>query len=135
MTIEIWAIDKPIPYTRNARKIPQKAIDKVASSLKEYGWRQPIVVDPEGIIVVGHTRLLAARQIGMKEVPVHVATGLTAAQIRAYRLADNRSNQESSWDQELLISEMSELKATSADLLLTGFDQAEIEALLKPTDA
>jgi ParB-like chromosome segregation protein Spo0J len=82
-TSEYWPIDKPVPYARNARKISQKAIDKVAASLAEFGWRQAIVVDDEGVIVCGHTRLLAAKKLGMAEVPVHVATELTAAQIKA----------------------------------------------------
>jgi ParB-like chromosome segregation protein Spo0J len=77
MKIELWPIDKPIPYARNARKIPQSAIDKVAASIKEFGWRQPIVVDVNRVIVVGHVRLLAAKQLGEKKVPVHVATDLT----------------------------------------------------------
>ena len=69
----VWPIDRVIPYARNARKIPQKAIDKVAASIKEFGWRQPIVVDPDGVVVVGHTRLLAARKLSLADVPVHVA--------------------------------------------------------------
>lgn len=129
MKIETWAIDRLIPYAKNARKIPQKAIDKVAASLKEFGWRQPIVVDPEGVIVVGHTRLLAARKLGMTEVPVHVATGLTPAQIKTYRLMDNRSHQETAWDDELLSSEFSEIDSFGVDLALTGFDPSEIDRL------
>src|SRR5437764_15328718 len=102
MKIEIWPTDKPIPYARNARKIPQSAIDKVAGSIAEFGFRQPIVVDNAGIIVAGHTRLLAAQKLGLSEVPVHVASELTPIQIKAYRLADNRVNQESSFDDTLL---------------------------------
>jgi len=97
MKIELWPIDKLIPYARNARKIPQAAIDKVAASIKEFGWRQPIVVDVDGVIVAGHVRLLAAKQLGEKKVPVHVASGLTPGQIKAFRLMDNRSHQESGW--------------------------------------
>ena len=67
MDIERWPIDRPIPYAKNPRKIPQSAIDKVAASIKEFGWRQPIVVDANGVIVVGHSRLLAARKIGLLE--------------------------------------------------------------------
>jgi ParB-like chromosome segregation protein Spo0J len=95
MKIEIWPINRPIPYARNARIIPQAAIDKVAGSISEFGFRQPIVIDKDGIIVAGHTRLLAAQKLGLKEVPVHVASELTPIQIKAYRLADNRVNQES----------------------------------------
>src|ERR1035441_11025016 len=84
MKIELWQIDRPLPYAKNPRKIPQSAVDKVAASIKEFGWQQPIVVDVVGVVVVGHTRLLAARKLGLLEVPVHVATDLTDAQCRAY---------------------------------------------------
>lgn len=129
MLTESWHIDKVTPYQRNARKIPQKAIDKVAASLAEFGWRQPIVVDTEGVIVVGHTRLLAARKLGMTHVPVHIATDLTPAQIKAYRLMDNRSHQETNWDEELLVLELADLKTLDIDLELTGFDPNEIDKL------
>src|SRR6185503_3733714 len=132
MHIESWPTDKPIPYARNARQISQKAVDKVAASIREFGWRQPIVVDGAGVIVAGHTRLLAAQKLGLLEVPVHVAANLTAAQVKAYRLMDNRSHQEAQWDVELLGPEMSELKDLAVDLSLTGFDAAEIEKLLLP---
>ncbi len=96
-----WPIDKPIPYARNSRKIPERAIDKVAASIKEFGWRQAIVVDKDGVIICGHTRLLAAKKLGLKQVPVHVADNLTPAQVKAYRLMDNRSHEETDWDIEL----------------------------------
>jgi ParB-like chromosome segregation protein Spo0J len=78
MKIEEWSIDRPIPYARNARQIPQSAIDKVAASISEFGWRQPIVVDEHDVIIAGHTRLLAARKLGLATVPVHVARGAHA---------------------------------------------------------
>jgi ParB-like chromosome segregation protein Spo0J len=130
MQIELWPIDKPIPYARNARKLSAQAIDKVAASLQEFGWRQPIVVDKAGVIICGHTRLLAARKLGLTEVPVHVAANLTPAQVRAYRLMDNRSHQESDWDLELLGPEMLDLRGLDFDLALTGFDTREIDELL-----
>lgn len=95
MKIVLWPTDKLIPYARNARTIPQAAIDKVAASIKEFGWQQPIVVDAERVVVAGHVRLLAAKQLGLEQVPVHVATDLTPGQIKAFRLMDNRSHQES----------------------------------------
>jgi ParB-like chromosome segregation protein Spo0J len=85
-----WPIDRPIPYARNSRKIPERAVDKVAASIKEFGWRVPIVVDKDGVIICGHTRLLAAKKLGVQEVPVHVAHNLTPPQVKAYRLMDNR---------------------------------------------
>src|SRR6476619_5101663 len=101
MEVELWAIDQPVPYARNARKIPPAAVDKVAASIKEFGWRQPIVVDSAAVIIAGHTRLLAAQKLGLKQVPVHVATGLSPAQVKAYRLMDNRSHEEAAWDMDL----------------------------------
>src|SRR5512135_75173 len=130
MNIELWPIDKPIPYARNARKISEAAVAKVAASIKEFGWRQPIVVDQEGVIIAGHTRLLAAQRLGLKTVPVHVAANLTPAQIKAYRLMDNRSHEEAEWDMELLPLELEDLKALDFDLGLTGFDERELGKLL-----
>jgi len=132
MKIEFWLIDKLIPYVRNARKIPQAAIDKVAASIREFGWRQPIVVDADRVVVAGHVRLLAAKQLGEKKVPVHVATGLTPGQIQAFRLMDNRSHEETGWDLELLGLEMAELRELNVDVSLTGFDAAEISKLIDP---
>ena len=110
MKIIQWAIDREIDPLRAERsQDPQEAIDKVAASIKEFGWRQPIVVDSERVVVAGHVRLLAAKQLGLEKVPVHVATDLTPGQIKAFRLMDNRSHQESGWDMELLGPEIAEL--------------------------
>jgi hypothetical protein len=122
------AIAKVIPYARNPRKNAE-AVAKVAASIKEFGWRQPIVVDEKGVIIAGHTRLLAAQRLGLAEVPVHVATGLSPAQVKAYRLMDNRSGQEAEWDENLLSLEFADLKEMKFDLDLTGFEQDEIAAL------
>lgn len=134
MKIELCPTDKLIPYARNARTIPQAAIDKVAASIKEFGWRQPIVVDADRVVVAGHVRLLAAKQLGEQKVPIHIATGLTPGQIKAFRLMDNRSHQESGWDIELLAPELAELQALNVDGALTGFDAGEIEAFLNPAE-
>ena len=125
-----WPIDKPVPYARNSRKIPERAVDKVAASIKEFGFRVPIVVDKAGVIICGHTRLLAARKLRLTEVPVHVAENLTPAQARAYRLMDNRSHEETYWDLELLGPELEELRDLNFDLSLTGFDDREIDDFL-----
>jgi len=132
LTIEMWPVDRPQPYEKNPRIAPDVAIAKVARSLKEFGWRQPIVVDSEGLILVGHTRLLAAKKLGLEHVPVHVAAGLTPAQAKAYRLADNRSAQETSWEYELLNLELDELAGLDYDLSLTGFDSDELAGLRIP---
>jgi len=110
MEITLTAIERITPYARNARKIPQQAIDKVAASIQEFGWRQPIVIDGEGVIICGHTRWLAAQKLGLAKIPVHTASNLTPAQVRAYRLMDNRSHQETDWDFELLTTELLELR-------------------------
>jgi DNA modification methylase len=130
-----WPITRPIPYARNSRKIPERAIGKVAASIKEFGWRVPIVVDKDSVVVCGHTRLLAAKKLGLQQVPVHVADNLTPAQVKAYRLMDNRSHQETDWDLELLGPELEELRGLDFDLELTGFDGREIDDFLSdPSD-
>lgn len=128
MNVELWPIDRVIPYARNPRN-NDDAIATVAASLAEFGWRQPIVVDDDGVIIVGHTRLKAAKQLGMTEVPVHVASGLTPAQVRAYRIMDNRSNENASWDNELLKLEFDDLRLEGFNLELTGFDSSAISGI------
>ena len=131
MKVELWPVDQVIPYARNARTISEAAVAKVAASIQEFGWRQPIVVDIHRVIVAGHTRLLAARKLCLKEVPVHVADNLTPAQIKAYRLMDNRSHDETSWDFELLGPELTDLQSLGfGKLELTGFDEKEIADFL-----
>jgi len=120
---------KVVPYARNPRK-NQAAVAKVAASIREFGFRQPIVVDSEMTIVVGHTRYLAAVQLGLEKIPVHVAEGLTPEQIDAYRIMDNRSHEDSEWDEELLSLELSKLKDADFDLRLTGFEDDEIAEML-----
>lgn len=126
LSVELWPVNKPIPYARNARRIPQAAIDKVAASIQEFGFRQPIVVDKKRVILAGHTRLLAAQKLGLKQVPVHVAANLTVAQAKAYRLADNRTNDEATWDTELLALELADLKVDEFNLALMGFGEDEL---------
>jgi len=122
-------IDRVIPYARNPRR-NDDAVATVAASLTEFGWRQPIVVDERMVIVAGHTRYEAAKRLGMTTVPVHIARGLSATQLRAYRLMDNRSHQNASWDDELLQLELADLKVEDYDLALTGFDADELAQLL-----
>ena len=134
MKIEIWPIDRPKDYPGNARKWSAQAIAKVGASIREYGWRQPVVVDSKEVIVIGHLRRAAGRSIGETECPVHVAGELTPQQIRGLRLADNRTNQESVWDEELLALELQDLAAADFNLELTGFDPRELEDLLTLPD-
>src|SRR3954451_14795484 len=101
MQIELRPIEQIRPY-ENTPRLNDGAVDAVVASIREFGWRQPIVVDGEGVIVVGHTRHKAALKMGLSEVPVHVATELSPAQVRAYRIADNQSAQIADWNFDLL---------------------------------
>lgn len=132
MKVEQWPIDRPKPYPNNPR-LNDDAVAKVAASIKAYGFRQPIVVNQDGVIVVGHTRLKAAQQLGMNKVPVHVAD-LTPEQARAYRIADNRTAEEAEWDASLLQSEIDALLADGYDIELLGFDEGEVDKLLDQFD-
>jgi DNA modification methylase len=132
MKIELWNITDVMPYPGNPRQ-NDDAVDAVAASLREFGFRQPIVVDAEGVIVVGHTRYKAALKLGLEKVPVHVATDLTPEQIRAYRIADNQTASLATWDYDLLPIELAGLKEANYDLALLGFDADELAKLLDPT--
>ncbi|MCL2646866.1 MAG: DNA modification methylase [Phycisphaerales bacterium] len=129
MQIELRSLDQIHPYSGNPRQ-NDEAVDAVAASLKEFGFRQPIVVDAEGVIIVGHTRFKAAQKLGLAQVPVHVATDLTPAQVKAYRLADNATNEIAEWDYELLPIELSALKDMNFELGLLGFDQEELSQIM-----
>ena len=138
MRIEYTKIDNVIPYANNPRLNDGIAVDKVAASIKEYGFKQPIIVDKDSVIVAGHTRYKAAKKLCLDEVPVIKADDLTPAQIKGYRIADNKSAEYSSWDDELLAVEFESLQELDFDLDMTGFDDFEIEELfsenVNPTD-
>jgi len=131
--IELWNIDQVHPYEKNPRKNAM-AVDAVAASLQEFGFRQPIVVDEAGVIVVGDTRYKAALKLGLTQVPVHVATDLTPEQARAYRIADNKTNELAEWDLDLLPVEIGELRDAGYNLRLLAFDDEELEELAHPPD-
>jgi len=130
MKIEIADISSIKPYENNPRKLSEKAIEKVAMSLKEYGFRQPIVVDKDRVIVAGHTRFRASKKLGLKQVPVSIIDNLTEEQINAYRIADNRTAEESEWDNELLKMEIKELEAKDFKLDLLGFNDEQLNDIL-----
>jgi DNA modification methylase len=130
MKIEIVDINTIKPYENNPRKLKDSAIEKVAKSIKEFGFRQPIVVDKEKIIVVGHTRYRASKKLGLTNVPITIADNLTPEQINAYRIADNRTNEEAEWDIELLKSELKDLQLKDFDLNLTAFDEDQLNNFL-----
>lgn len=133
MKIQNVAISRVIPYDLNPRK-NEGAVRKVAESLENFGWQQPIVVDPDLIVIAGHTRLAAAQLLGMPKVPVLVASDLNPAQVKAYRLADNKVAEYSEWDEELLIEELMALRDAEADLDTTGFSVEELDKLLAEDD-
>ena len=116
------------PYAGNPRNNEQ-AVDAVARSIQEFGFRQPLVVDEHGIIIVGDTRYKAAVKLALTEVPVHVATGLSPAQAKAYRLADNKTAQLATWKEDFLIQELLDLERLEFNLDLTGFSAAELAQL------
>lgn len=124
--VTIWAIDKVKPYTGNPRVIPQSAVEKVAASIRAFGWRQPIVVDREGVIIAGHTRRLAAMHLKLETVPVHIAKDMSDDEARAYRLADNRVANETRWDMAALAEELKALDTIGVDLSDLGFDPIEL---------
>ena len=131
MEVEQTPIDAIRPYERNPRVIPEIAVRLVAKSIEQYGWRQPIVVDKDGAIVVGHVRHAAARHLGLAEVPVHRAIELTPEQARAYRIADNRSAEETDWDAEALGAELLQLQADGLTEEVDAlWSPDELEALL-----
>ena len=129
MEIKLVNIEKLKPYANNARD-NGKAVDKVADSIKEFGFKNPILIDNENEIIAGHTRLLAAKKLGLIEVPTIKVDDLTPEQVKAFRIADNKTAEYAEWDFELLAKEMEQLKIADYDLSLTGFDMSEAEKLL-----
>jgi hypothetical protein len=129
LAVRLRDIDSIRPYERNPR-YNDNAIDAVAASLKEFGFRQPIVVDTEGVIIVGHARHKAALKLGLAKIPVHVAADLTPEQIKAYRIADNKTNELSEWNMEILPLEIADLQDSGFDLQLLAFGDRELTQLL-----
>ena len=117
------------PYENNPRQ-NNDAVEAVAESIRQFGFRQPIVVDEQGVIVCGHTRYKAAQMLELKRVPVHVATDLTPEQIRAYRIADNKTGELATWDMDLLPIEIAELQEAGIDWSLLGFDEDDLARLM-----
>ena len=127
--LEMWEPGRITPYDKNPRSLPQKAVDKVAGSLKAFGFQKPIVVDEQGVIIAGHVVYKAALQAGFARLPVLISN-LDAKAARAYRLADNRTAQETDWLDDLLGDEMLALDAAGFDLDALGFDDEELARLL-----
>ena len=124
-----------IPYARNSRTHSEAQISQIAASIREWGWTTPVLIDEAEMIIAGHGRVLAARKLGLKEIPVMVATGWTEAQKKAYVLADNQLALNAGWDMDLLKVEMQELEGLDFDLDLIGFDEKMLAGLLNdPTE-
>jgi DNA modification methylase len=128
MKTETIPLGKIKPYARNPR-VNDDVVEKLVDSLGAFGWRQPLVVDSKMVIVVGHARYEAARRLGLKSAPVHVAKDLKPAQLKAYRLMDNRSREGGRWDAENLALELGDLEAEGEPLSATGFDDAELREI------
>jgi len=124
--------DSLIPYARNSRTHSKEQVDKIAASIREFGFLNPIITDGNNGIVAGHGRVLAAQKLGLESLPVIEAAHLTAAQKRAYVIADNRLALDAGWDNELLKVELQDLDGQGFDLSLTGFELGEIQAFLAP---
>src|ERR1019366_8228387 len=134
-SIERWPLDKLIPYARNARTHSDAQVAQIAASIKEFGFVNPILAGTDRVIIAGHGRLLAARKLGMTEVPVIVIEGLTENQRRALVLADNKLALNAGWDEEALLLEIEALRDAHYDLNILGFEDDELARLLESQDA
>jgi len=132
-SIELWPIDRLIFYARNPRK-NDAAVDRMCGSIREFGFKIPVLARSDGEVVDGHLRLKAARKLGITEVPVILCDEWTPAQVKAFRLMVNQSVSWAAWDEDLLALELQELKESDFDLSLTGFDPGEIDGLLALED-
>lgn len=128
--VERRAVDSLVPYARNARTHSPEQVDQLAASIREWGWTTPVLVDEAGSLIAGHGRVMAAKKLGLKDVPVMVASGWSEAQKRAYVLADNKLALNAGWDNDLLKVELEELKDLDFNLDLTGFGFDELATLL-----
>src|SRR5580698_3450050 len=124
--IELWLIDRLIPFARNPRTHSDAQVAQIATSIAEFGFNNPILVDTNAGIIAGHGRLLAARKLGLTEVPVIVLDHLSEAQKRAYIIADNQLALNAGWDETLLREELLALQHESVDVTLVGFDDEEL---------
>jgi len=135
MKIESIAVEKLIPYARNARKHSDEQVAQIAASIREFGFNNPVLIDKENGIVAGHGRVLAARKLELEKVPCVRLDHLSDSQRRAYIIADNRLTETGGgWDDEMLAVELSELREINFDLDLTGFDASAIERFLNPPE-
>lgn len=128
MNLELFSVEKLIPYARNARTHNEEQITQIAASIKEFGFTNPILIDNQNMIIAGHGRLLAAKSIGLKEVPIIRLNHLSPTQVRALIIADNKIALNAGWDEELLRLELDDLKELDFDIDLLGFSADELLA-------
>ena len=130
--VERWLVEKLIPYARNSRTHSDEQVAQIAASIKEWGWTTPVLVDEAGQIIAGHGRVMAARKLGLTEVPVMVAEGWTETQKKAYVIADNQLALNAGWNTDFLSLELQDLKTDDFAMDLLGFGADELNALLNP---
>ena len=128
--VERRSVNDLLPYARNARTHSDEQVAQIAASIREWGWTTPVLVDESGGIIAGHGRVMAARKLGITDIPVMVASGWSEQQKRAYVLADNKLALNAGWDDAMLALELRELAGAGFDMGLTGFDSKEIDLLL-----
>src|SRR5580704_17902865 len=124
-SVELWPIERLVEYSRNPRK-NNKALDRMCASIREFGFKSPVLARADGEVVDGHLRLKAARKLGIPEIPVILCDEWTPAQVKAFRLLVNRSATWAAWDEELQALELTELQKLDFDLSLTGFETKEL---------
>jgi len=134
LEIQVWNIDRLIPYARNPRTHSDAQVAQIAASIRAFGFNNPILVDTKAGIIAGHGRLLAARKLQLKEVPVIVLDHLSETQKRAYIIADNQLALNAGWDDEMLRIELAALQEDNFDVNLAGFDDVELARLLAARD-
>src|SRR6476646_2256682 len=132
--IQLWSIDKLVFYARNPRK-NDAVVDRMCSSIREFGFKIPVLARSDGEVVDGHLRLKAARKLGITEIPVILCDEWSPQQVKAFRLMVNRSVTWADWDEELLALELQEIQESDLDLSLTGFEDEELARLLAAQDA
>ena len=133
LTVEEWPIEMLIPYAANARTHSDAQVAQIAASIAEFGFVNPVLIDAAGVLVAGHGRVLAAKNLGMSDVPAIKLGHLSPKQVRALRIADNKIALNSGWDDSILLAELSSLLADGFDLGLTGFGTLELDGLFAPS--
>lgn len=128
--VERWPITKLTPYARNSNVHSPAQVDQIAASIREWGWTVPALVDEDGMLIAGHGRILAAQKLGIEDIPVMVARGWSDAKKRAYVIADNKIARNSTTDMDMLLMELGDIQSDDFDLSLTGYNSAELSALL-----